>query len=467
MIRLLVQSEDRSLQSLLALTLGEDYEVRVESNPARVRTVLADEAAEVLVLDVESGVRPEFERTLAYIAEIRGYRVPIVAMTADDRPSTAMALVQSGVYDYFRKPPHLLELKLVVRRAHEHAQLRNKLDAAAAQLRDLTSCDQLIGSSGRMRVVYDLIRRVANLNAFVLLQGESGTGKELVAAAIHNLSDRKKGPFVAVSCGAIPETLIEAELFGHEKGAYTGAAGAREGYLEKAAGGTLFLDEIAELSLATQVKLLRLLQQREFCRLGSNTPLPLEARVVFATHRNLERMVEEGTFRQDLYFRINVLKIEAPPLRERPEDIPELARHFVRQHTPPGKPEPQILNSAMEMLLSYRWPGNVRELENVMQRAAILNEGYSISPADLPEPVRAAAAEMEETELAAFPAEGLSFEDQLREYKLRLISKALSACHGNKTLAAQRLSITRAYLHRLLRAQSGDTSAAETANLER
>jgi DNA-binding NtrC family response regulator len=198
--------------------------------------------------------------------------------------------------------------------------------------------------------------------------------------------------------------------------------------------------------------LLRLLQQREFCRLGSNTPLPLEARVVFATHRNLERMVVEGAFRQDLYFRINVLKIEAPPLRERPEDIPELARHFLRQYTPAGRPEPQILNSAMEMLLAYQWPGNVRELENVMQRAAILNEGYSISPADLLEPLRA-AAELEETEFAASPAAGLSFEEQLREYKLRSVAK----------LAAQRLSITRAYLHLLLREQETQYPAERPA----
>ena len=406
----------------------------------------------MLILDLD-GAQHSLDEVLAYISEIRGYRIPIVAMTDDDRRSTAMALVQHGVYDYFRKPPHLLELKLVVRRAHEHATLQKNLEAAKEQLRDLTSCDQLIGSSGRMRVVYDLIGRVTNLNAFVLIQGESGTGKELVARALHNLSQRGKSPFVAVSCGAIPETLIEAELFGHEKGAFTGAAAAREGYLEQARDGTLLLDEIGELSLSTQVKLLRVLQQKEFCRVGGNKIIPLNARVLFATHRDLEQMVEEGGFRQDLYFRVNVLKIELPPLRERREDIPGLVRHFLRTYSAAySKPELEVEPGAMELLAGYRWPGNVRELENVIQRTVILAEGLTIGPKDLPAVFQS---------VPPVEQEGQStFEDQLRDYKVKLVYQAISECDGNKTQAARRLNITRAYLHRLLRRCSDEGGVA-------
>ena len=445
MIRLLLHSADRALQGLLASTLGNDYDVRVESDPEQVKADLAAQRADVLILDLD--LDHPLDQTLAYISELRGHGTPIVAMTEDDSRSTAMALVQHGVYDYFRKPPHLVELKLVVRRAHEHARLHRTLELAREQLRGLTSCDQLIGSCGRMRMVYDLIRRVANLNTFVLIQGESGTGKELVARAVHNLG-REKAPFVAVSCGAIPETLIEAELFGHEKGAFTGAAGVREGYLEKAAGGTLFLDEIGELSLQTQVKLLRVLQERQFSRLGSSKLIPLEARVLFATHRDLEAMVDEGKFRQDLYFRINVLKIEAPPLRERAEDIPALASHFLEIHSRAcGRPEPSISPSALDLLGAYHWPGNVRELENVMHRTAILAEGNTIYPEDLPESLRP----LDHSLAAEEAASDASFEEQLRVYKHKLVSKAISESNGNKTLAARKLSITRAYLHRLLR----------------
>jgi transcriptional regulator with PAS, ATPase and Fis domain len=349
-----------------------------------------------------------------------------------------------------------MELKLVVRRAHEHAQMKRELEATRDRLRDLTRCDQLIGASGQMRVVYDLIHRVANLNAFVLIQGESGTGKELVAQAIHNRSERAGSPFVAVSCGAIPETLIESELFGHEKGAFTGAAASREGFLEQAGDGTLFLDEMAELSLATQVKLLRVLQQKEFTRLGGKKTIPLRARVVFATHRDLASMVEQGTFRQDLFFRINVLKMEVPPLRKRPEDIPVLAEHFLETYSAGfGKPGLTIEPGAMKLLLGYDWPGNVRELENTIQRAVILAERETIGPECLPELVQALPAlEME------FLSGADSFEAQMRDYKVRLVLKAVSECNGNKTLAARKLSITRAYLHRLLRQGPAEIAVA-------
>ncbi len=441
------------LQSLLSVTLGSEFQVAVESDRNQVKRLLEEAQADVLIQDFDSN-DSSLDDLLGFLREVSSTRVPIVVMTDDDRRSTVLELMQHGVFDYFRKPPHLQELRVVVRRAHEHAQLKAELQKARERLRRISSCCEMIGSSDYMRAVYDLVRRVAGVNTYVLVCGESGTGKELVARAIHQLGPRAKAPFVAVSCGAIPETLIEAELFGHEKGAFTGAATAREGYLEQAGEGTLFLDEIGELSLQTQVKLLRVLQEKEFCRVGSRKPIPLKARVVFATHRNLAEMVEQGQFRQDLYFRINVLKITVPPLRERPEDIPELAEHFVSVYAKAcGKPMLGIEPRALRALMAHSWPGNVRELENVIQRAVVLAEGPDITADSLPELDGRRPSALEEEGLAAG-----SFEDQLRDYKVKLACQTVEECNGNKSEAARRLNISRVYLHRLLRQGKGATA---------
>ena len=252
-------------------------------------------------------------------------------MADDGLRSTAFELVRNGAFGYCRRPPSIRDLKTMLSRACENSSLKQQLQTVQQRLEEPAGCDRLIGSSPQMKRVYQLVRSVANLNASVLVTGASGTGKELIARAIHNLGSRSNRPFVAVSCGAIPETLIEAELFGHEKGAFTGTVGAREGYFEQAGDGTLFLDEIGDLSLFTQVKLLRVLQQMEFSRLGSNRLIPLRARLIFATHRDLAQLVAEGKFRQDLFYRINVMRIESPQLQEHPEDIPAIARHFLQQ----------------------------------------------------------------------------------------------------------------------------------------
>jgi DNA-binding NtrC family response regulator len=307
------------------------------------------------------------------------------------------------------------------------------------------------------------VHRVASLNAAVLVTGESGTGKELIARAIHNLGSRSSRPFVAVSCGAIPENLIEAELFGHEKGAFTGASGAREGYFEQADDGTLFLDEIGDLSLFTQVKLLRVLQQMEFSRLGSSRLIPLRARLIFATHQNLDKLVAEGKFRQDLFYRINVMRIESPPLQEHPEDIPRLARHFLGQYGQIfQKPMDDFEPQALSLLQGYSWPGNVRELENVIQRAIILAPSKSIRAEDLNLNIAEDLnSNIEEAEADINDIDGVvdigdyhpagSFERQLRDYKIKLAVTAVRENNGNKTLAARSLCISRAYLHRLIR----------------
>jgi DNA-binding NtrC family response regulator len=446
MIRLLLYSQNKKLPLLLGPTLGSEFEVALESNPDKVKELVRNQGCHVLVLDLEPGC-PDQQR--AFVQDMHSARVPVVVMADDDHREAAMDLVQCGVYDYFRKPPSLAELKIVVRRAYEHSRMGRDLENMSQQLRitATSGCDQLIGSSARLQHVYDLIRRVAGLNAFVLITGETGTGKELIARAIHNLSERKPSPFVAVCCGAIPETLIEAELFGYEKGAFTGAVGSRKGYLEQAGQGTLFLDEIGELSPHTQVKLLRVLQERQFSRLGTSAVVDLQARVLFATHRNLAKMVEEGRFRLDLYYRVNVMGIKAPALRDHTEDIPTLARHFLEKYS--GiyrKPVAGITPGAMALLVDYDWPGNVRELENVIQKAIILTDDDTIGPEHLPE-------DLQQPDLLglgdSLPA--ASFEDQLRGYKVKLAQKAVAECNGNKTLAARSLNISRTYLHRLIK----------------
>ncbi len=338
MIRVALCSPDLKLQPLLAPALGRDFQVLSEQDHGRLANILRGGQVDVLLLDLDSE-SGNVQQQVDFFDEISAADVATVILTDDAARPTAVDLVTRGGYGHCRKPPALRELKAMVRRASEHMAMRRQLAArrgngfAPSEAIESLRCDSLIGSSAEMRTVYDLIHRVASLNASVLITGDSGTGKELIARAIHNLGDRSKAPFIAVSCGAIPETLIESELFGHEKGAFTGTTGTRIGYFEQAAQGTIFIDEIGELSLQTQVKLLRVLQEREFTRLGSGRGIPLRARVIFATHRDLSRMVTEGTFRLDLFYRINVMSIKAPALGSHPEDIPALVEFFVRQYS--------------------------------------------------------------------------------------------------------------------------------------
>jgi len=416
--------------------------------------LVLDRECDVMILDLNSNHDSLPER-IGFSQRLIATNVPSVVMADDGLRSTAFELVRTGAFGYCRRPPSIRDLKTMLSRAYENFSLKHQLQVTQPQLEEPAHCDQLIGSSPRMRQVYKLVRSVTSLNASVLINGESGTGKELIARAIHNLGARSDRPFVAVSCGAIPETLIEAELFGHEKGAFTGTVGAREGYFEQAADGTLFLDEIGDLSLFTQVKLLRVLQQMEFSRLGSNKLIPLRARLIFATHRDLSKLVAEGKFRQDLFYRINVMRIESPALREHPEDIPHIAQHFLHHYSNVfQKPMDAIEPRAMELLQSYSWPGNVRELENVMQRAIILSGGRLVRTEDLnlniTEVEEDVAGIEDVVDIGDYHPAG-SFERQLRDYKIKLAVSAVRENKGNKTLAARSLCISRAYLHRLLR----------------
>lgn len=453
MIRVALLSEDSKLQPLLAPALGRDFQVIADTDAERLKQLLWGGSCDVLLLDIDADVS-DIKQPLAFFETVRESGVAVVILTDDTARPTAIDLVQRGAHSYCRKPPALRDLKAVIRRAYEHTTMRRELEGkresnhqGQGEAEETLRCDCLIGSSAEMRTVYDLIHRVAGLNASVLVVGDSGTGKELIARAIHNLGDRAKSPFVAVSCGAIPETLIESELFGHEKGAFTGTAGTRTGYLEQAANGTLLLDEIGELSLQTQVKLLRVLQQREFTRLGSGRAIPLRARVIFATHRDLPLMVSEGTFRLDLYYRINVITIKAPALADHLEDVSVLANFFIKQYSDLyNKRVVGLAPSAIALLREYDWPGNVRELENAIQTAIIRADTDMIQAADLPDRLQ----EQDALEASDLPQVG-SFERLLRDFKVKVATKAIEDCKGNKTLAARSLNISRAYLHRLIR----------------
>src|SRR5271157_2439536 len=329
MIKIGLYSEDRTLHTLLSSALGKDFEVYMELDEDGMNLIRAAGDCDVMILDLQSN-HDSLQERIGCTQRLIASQVPSVIMADDALRSTAFELVRSGAFGYCRRPPSIRDLKTMLSRAYENSTL-----------------------SPQMQRVYQLVHRVTNLNAAVLITGESGTGKELIARAIHNMGSRASRPFVAVSCGAIPETLIEAELFGHEKGAFTGTVGAREGYFEQAADGTLFLDEIGDLSLFTQVKLLRVLQQMEFSRLGSSKLIALRARLIFATHQNLDKLVAEGKFRQDLFYRINVMRIESPALNEHPEDIPRIAMHFLRHYSQVfQKPMDSIEPEAINMLQS-------------------------------------------------------------------------------------------------------------------
>jgi len=453
-----ILSKDTTLVMSLSSVLGSDFRVMDVADSEPSEELLRDGHFDALLLDFEPA-SPLLQRWASFLESAEPQpSVPMILLAGDENRRQTLALIGARAHGYVRKPLVVPELRAMLRGAYERRSLRGELAAVRRQLENRVGLEGLIGSSAAMQLVFKLVRKVANLDASVLIVGESGTGKELIARAIHNVGNRSKHPFVALSCGAIPETLIEAELFGHEKGAFTGSVGTREGYLEQAGNGTLFLDEIGELSLPIQVKLLRVLQQREFSRLGSSRSIPLKARLVLATHRDLEQMVSQGTFRQDLFYRVNVMNIEAPPLREHAQDIPVLVQHFLRHYSELyGKPMESIEPDALALLQRYHWPGNVRELENVMQHAIIMAEGLSLEVGDLPKNIR----EQEPSDVEDFLPSG-SFERLLRDYKIKLATNAVEQCNGNKTIAAQSLSISRAYLHRLLRHAPGPAESGVT-----
>lgn len=453
-IRVGFYSQDSTLQMLLSSAMSPEFQFFFVSDQIGVNRLLSTDTCHVMVIDL-SGKDSQAEEFLHEIGGLIASGIVCIILADVAMRSAATSLVRQGAYAYCHRPPSMRDLKIMLRRAHESCTLRRQLQPPPHKETKINDLDRMIGTSPQMQQIYQEVRCVASIEASVLITGESGTGKELVAHAIHNIGSRSDRPFIAVACGAIPETLIEAELFGHEKGAFTGATGSREGYFEQAGDGTLFLDEIGDLSPYTQVKLLRVLQQREFSRLGSNKLIPLRARLIFATHQDLAELVAQGKFRQDLYYRINVMGIEVPSLQERAGDVSQIAAYFLQHYSQIfAKEVDQIDAKAMALLQKYSWPGNVRELENVMQRAIILARNGVVSVDDLP-------LHIQEERIVSIDSalpEG-SFERLLRDYKIKIATAAVREQNGNKTLAARNLRISRAYLHRLLRVGMSPTLA--------
>ncbi|MEW6542124.1 MAG: sigma-54 dependent transcriptional regulator [Nitrospirota bacterium] len=369
-----------------------------------------------------------------------------VLLTAFGSMEGAIEAIKQGAYDYLAKPFKKEEIKLVVRRALEHNRLVRENTRFREELREREGRSQLVGSSPPMLEVYKLVARVAGGKSTVLLEGESGTGKELIAHAIHANSPRRDRAFVPVNCAALPETLLESELFGHEKGAFTGAVGAKPGLFETADGGTLFLDEIGDVGSSVQVKLLRVIQDQEVRRVGGTGASKVDVRIIAATHRNLEALVKEGRFREDLFYRLNVVRIVLPPLRERREDVPMLAHHFLQKFSAGSAPIMGFVPETLALLQRYRWPGNVRELENVIERAVSLSHGPLIMPDDLPEAVRRAGAEPWSEAAGQGAGEPLATLDEMEK---RHLLKALRETGGNKARAAKLLGIDRRTLYRM------------------
>jgi DNA-binding NtrC family response regulator len=372
--------------------------------------------------------------------------VPVVILTAFASIETAIEAVRAGAHDYLSKPFRMEEIKVVVRRTLETRRLAQENLQYRQELRERYRFENLVGHSPQMVEIYKLIARVAALDTTVLIQGETGTGKELVARAIHYASPRAARPFVVVDCAALPEALFESELFGHERGAFTGAVSARRGLLETSDGGTCVLDEVGELSPAMQAKLLRTLQERTVRRVGGNEPIAVDVRLIAATNRDLAARVSAGAFRQDLFYRLHVVTLTLPPLRERAQDIPLLAQHFLdkfaRAH---GRPAKRLAPEALARLGAHGWPGNVREMEHAIERAVALAAGEVLTVNDLP-----AALRGDPERAPHLPAAGMTLEDVKRWY----VQKVLEEAGGNKVRAAEVLGIDRRTLYRILDRQA-------------
>jgi two-component system NtrC family response regulator len=383
---------------------------------------------------------PDFDG-LQTLREIRRLYpdLPVVMMTAYGTVETAVAAMKEGALDYLTKPIDLDELLMILQKVLERSNLIQENRTLKAQLQERYLFKHIVYGSPRMEEVMGLVARVAPSQATVLIRGESGTGKELIASAIHYASPRSGKPLVKVNCSALPETLLESELFGHEKGAFTGAVQRRIGRFEEADGGTLFLDEIGDLSPAIQVKLLRILQEKEFQRLGSNLNLKTDVRVIAATHRHLEEAMEKGHFREDLYYRLNVISVILPPLRERREDIPLLIDHFLKKYSKENqKPISDISKEARTLLLRHTYPGNVRELENLIERAVVLCREEVITTQDLPFHLREERSER----LWESSQKEKTLPESLEEIERDLIFKALHEHQGVQTKAAESLGIS-------------------------
>jgi two-component system response regulator PilR (NtrC family) len=415
----------------------EGYVVDAANDGSQAVKHLKDHNYDLVISDIQM---PQLDglKLLKHVKE-RNPETVVIMITAFSSTEEAVEAMKQGAYDYITKPFKNEEIRLVIKNALERKLLRQENIELKKALEKRYSFSGLIGKSKPMQEVFNLIEKVATSKAIVLVTGESGTGKELVARAVHYQSDRKGKAFMPINCGAIPENLLESELFGHEKGSFTGASQQKAGLFEVADGGTLFLDEIAELPPMMQVKLLRVLQEQEIRRVGGNQNIKVDVRLIAATNKDLEKEVAENRFREDLFYRLNVIPLHLPALRERREDIPLLIEHFAQQAT--GKDDIRIEDQAMRRLLDYAWPGNVRELENIIERCLVLGSGDSLTEDCLPIQLRGGAARTSGA-IEAIPDEGMDLDGYLGSIEKDILVKALDKSNGVRKKAAELLGIT-------------------------
>ena len=445
--RILVVDDERSMREFLEIFFRrEGFEVVTATGAQEAAACLENDDIDVAITDMQMPEGSGLD--VLHAARQHSPDTVVVVITAFASTDSAIAAMKEGAYDYITKPFKVDEIRLVVEKALEKKLLAKENERLRTELRSQARYRNIIGSSAPMQRVFELVGQVARTKTNVLIAGESGTGKELVARAIHDQSERAEQPFVAINCGAIPENLLESELFGHVKGAFTGAIQNKEGLFETADGGTLFLDEVGELPVALQVKLLRVIQEKSIRRVGGTGDETIDVRLVSATNRRLEDEVAAGRFREDLYYRLNVIQIALPPLRDRVDDIPLLVNHFIEKFaTDLGKPIEGINDAALARLAAYPFPGNVRELENVIERAVALTRGRTIEVESLPPTVTEARPRGDGPRI---PPEGVKLESLVDEYERRLLGEALREANGVKKRAARLLGISfRSFRYRL------------------
>jgi DNA-binding NtrC family response regulator len=439
--KLLVVDDEKNTRDALRRALEDNFEVFVAANVESSKNLMKSEPMDVVLTDLRLGNESGLD--VLKLCQSQNLPPPCVVMTAYGSVESAVEAMRQGAYDYVTKPLDLEHAQLLLQRAIRTVQLEQENVHLKAQLDRSFGLNRILGKSSAIEKVLDRVRQVADSKASVLIEGESGTGKELVARALHGLSSRKGGPFVAVHCAALSPQLLESELFGHEKGSFTGATERRIGRFEQAQGGTIFLDEVGEIDAATQVKLLRVLGERTLERVGGNRLIHVDVRLIAATHRSLDRLVQEGKFREDLFFRIRVVQIQIPPLRDRPEDIPILAESFRKEYSlENGKGDLSFAPSSIKLFMNYRWPGNVRELRTAVEHGVVLAKGRTIEPDDLPNSVRRGSEGIQSR------VEPSSL--RLDQIQKNLIDAAMDKSGKNISKAAQALGISRRTLHRKL-----------------
>jgi len=438
---LVVDDEKNYLVVLEALLGSEGYEV-VAAVDAKAAINTAREAdLDLILTDMKmpglSGMEL-LEKVKAMKPEL-----PVIMMTAFGTIEMAVEAMRKGAYDYIQKPFENEQLKLTVRKALDNYRLIKENRLLTEALSDRFKFGNIIGKSKQMKKIYDLIEKISPSKASVLITGPSGTGKELISKAIHYRSNKKDRPFISINCGALTETLLESELFGHEKGAFTGAVTMKKGRFELADGGTLFLDEVGDMPASLQVKLLRVLQEMEFERVGGTKTIHVDVRIIAASNRNIKKDVAEGSFREDLYYRLNVIHIEVPSLKERVDDIPLLVRHFITKFSEDNTAGVELIPEAWKTLYSYPWPGNVRELENIIERAMVLNSNGVITVADLPDELTGAEAQFD---VDRFIPSNITMPEALEKIEEKLLRRALAQCNNVQSHAAKSLGITKSLI---------------------